>query len=192
MFKALPQNSSVVSIRSISVEAIDKSFAWGYFDGSAAGEPKLCGTGGMMFLSKVHFFSFKDGLGLGTNNFAELRALKLLLYLARRNLVVKFQAFGDSQLAINWASGKYHLRILELAMILLDVHRITDSFDSVVFKNIYRERNTAADVLAKDGGRILEGFGQLWNIVLMKLWKPFRFSKLIVSMGHGGVLIVWY
>ena len=83
MFKALPQKSSMVSIRSISVEAIDKSFAWGYFDRSAAGEPNMCGAGGMLFLSDVHFFSFKAGLGMGTNNFAELCALKLLLYLAR-------------------------------------------------------------------------------------------------------------
>ena len=34
------------------------------------------------FLSDVHYFSFKAGLGLGTNNFAELCALKLLLTLA--------------------------------------------------------------------------------------------------------------
>ena len=152
----------MVSFRSISVEDIDKSYAWGYFDGSAAGEPKLCGAGGMMFLSDVHFFSFKAGLGVGTNNFAELCALKLLLYMARRNSVVKIQVFDDSQLAINWAYGKYQLRNLELAMILLDVNRLTDSFESVVFKHIYRERNSTADALAKAGGRILEGF---WSIM---------------------------
>ena len=97
----------MVSIRSIFVESIDKSFAWGYFDGSAAGDPKLCGARGMLFLSDVHFFSFKAGLGMGTNNFAELCALKLLLLLARRNSMDKIQVFGDSQLVINWASGKY-------------------------------------------------------------------------------------
>ena len=61
----------------------------------------------MLFLSDVHFFSFKAGLGLGTNNFAELCALKLLLYMARRNSLDKIQIFGDSQLVINWAYGKY-------------------------------------------------------------------------------------
>ena len=64
------------------------------------------------------FFSFKAGLGMGTNNFAELCAPKLLLYLARRNSLVKIQVFSDSQLAINWASGKYQLMNIELAMIL--------------------------------------------------------------------------
>ena len=47
-------------------------------------------------------------------------------------------------------------------MILLDVNRLTDSFESIVFKHIYRERNSAADALAKAGGRILEGF---WSIM---------------------------
>ena len=111
----------------------------------------------MLFISDAHFFSFKVGLGMGTNNFAELCALKILLYLARRNSLDKIQIFGDSQLVINWASGKYRLLNLELAMILQDVNRLTDSFDYVVFKHIYRERNSSVDALAKDGGSILEG-----------------------------------
>ena len=73
----------------------------------------------------------------------------------------KIQIFGDSQLVINWAFGKYRLLNIELAMILQDVHRFTDSFEYVSFKHIYRERNSIADALAKAGGRILEGF---WDI----------------------------
>ena len=46
-------------------------------------------------------------------------------------------------------------------MILQEVNRLTDCFDYVVLKHIYRERNTYADVLAKAGGMILEGF---WSI----------------------------
>ena len=76
--------------------------------------------------------------------------------------MVKIQVFGDSQLAINQASGKYQLRNLDLALILLDVNRLTDSFESVVFKHIYRERNSAADALANAGGWILEGY---WSIM---------------------------
>ena len=90
----------------------------GYFDGSAVGDPKICGAGGMLFISDIHFFSFKAGLGLGTNNYAELCALKLLLRLTRKNNLDKIQVFGDSQLVINWASGKYRLLNIELAMIL--------------------------------------------------------------------------
>ena len=96
MMMDLPQKNSVVIIRSIYVEVIDKSFACGFFYGSAAGEPKICGAGGMLYISDEHYFSYKDGLGLGTNNYAELCALKLLLYLARRNSLAKIHIFDDS------------------------------------------------------------------------------------------------
>ena len=98
---------------------------------------------------------------MGTNNFAELCALKLLLILARRHSLDKIQIFGDSQLVINWAAGKFRLLNIELALILRDVISIADYFDTVSFRHVYREWNTAADALAKAGGRILEGS---WSI----------------------------
>ena len=45
MMRSLPQETAVVKIRSIFVEVIDNSFAWGFFDGYAAGAPKICGVG---------------------------------------------------------------------------------------------------------------------------------------------------
>ena len=98
---------------------------------------------------------------MGTNNFAELCALKILLTLARRNSLDKIHIFGDSQLVINWASGKYPLLNLELSMILKDVNWFTDCFKIFSFNHIYRERNSSADALATAGGRILEGY---WSI----------------------------
>ena len=115
----------------------------------------------MLYISHEHYFSFKAGLGLGTNNYAELCALKLLLFLARRNSLAKIHIFGDSQLVINWASGKFRLLNLDLSMILQEVNRLTDCFDYVFLKHIYRERNSFADALAKAGGLILEGY---WTI----------------------------
>ena len=47
-------------------------------------------------------------------------------------------------------------------MILRDVNNIADCFDTVSFRHIYWERNSAADALAKAGGRILEGS---WSIL---------------------------
>ena len=85
----------------MSVEVIDKTYAWSFFDGFVAGVLNICGAGGMMYISDDHFFSFKAGLGMGANNFAELCALKLLLIFARRNSLDKIQIFGDSQLLIN-------------------------------------------------------------------------------------------
>ena len=57
----------------------------GYFDGSRAGVPHICGAGGLLYISNVHFFTFPAGLGLGTNNFAKLMELKLLITLALKH-----------------------------------------------------------------------------------------------------------
>ena len=70
----------MVKIRIVSVDNIDKTYPWGYFDGSAAGEPKICGAGGMLYISDEHYFSFKAGLGIGTNNYAEF-CIKASFYL---------------------------------------------------------------------------------------------------------------
>ena len=72
-----------MKIRYVVAEIIDKSYLWGYFDVSTTEEPKSCGARGMMYISDEHYFSFKAGLGLGTNNLAELCALKLLFSLAK-------------------------------------------------------------------------------------------------------------
>ena len=60
MMKNLPQSISVASIISIFVEDIDKTYAWGYFDGSAAGDPMIFGAGGILFISDIHFFLSKQ------------------------------------------------------------------------------------------------------------------------------------
>ena len=71
------------------------------------------------------------------------------------------QIFGDSQLVINWATGKYRIQNIQLAHIFLKVHRLADLFETVHFMHIYRERNTRADLLAKDGSNILNGYWQI-------------------------------
>ena len=129
------------NIRSVVVENIDKTYPWGYFDGSAAGDPKICGAGGMLYISDGHYFSFRDGLGTGTNNFAKICALKILLTLAREKNIVKIHLFGDSQLVINWANGKFRLLNLELAQVLNEVNRLSDMFEHLVLKHIYHKRN---------------------------------------------------
>ena len=66
-------------VREIREETIDKSLPWGYFDGAAHGDPNYCGAGAALYLEEDHFFLLKWGLGLGTNNKAELLALYMLL-----------------------------------------------------------------------------------------------------------------
>ena len=55
----------------------------------------------MLYILYDHYFSFKAGLGFGTNNFVELLGLKLLLTLALEKHISKLHIFGDSLLVIN-------------------------------------------------------------------------------------------
>ena len=50
---------------------------------------------------------------------------------------------------------------LELLWLLHEVNIISYMFEYVELKHIYRERNSHADILAKEGASILEGF---WHI----------------------------
>ena len=68
-------------LREICEETIDKSTPWGYFDGSAQGNPTYCGAGGVLNILEDQYVLMKWGLGRGTNNRVELSALyKLLIY----------------------------------------------------------------------------------------------------------------
>ena len=133
----------------------------GFFYGSASGDPQICGAGEILFLKDDHFFTFKAGLGVGTNNLAELYALKLLLILALDKQLSNIQVFGDSLLVINWITGKFRIHNLQLAQILQEVIRLLNLFEQADFKHIYRERNASADSLANDGGKVLDGY---WHI----------------------------
>ena len=62
------------------------------------------------------------------------------------------------------------MRNLELSQVLLEVNRLSDMFENVMFKHIYRERNSHAYILAKDGASVLEGY---WHI------KEYRADEII-------------
>ena len=143
-----------MKIRIISEEVIDRTKFWGFFDGSASGNPKVCGAGGILFLKNDHYITFKAGLGVGSNNFAELSALKLLIILALNKQILNIEFFGDSMLVINWISGKFRIHNLQLAQILQEVNILSDLFEQADFKHIYRERNTLADKLANERRKV--------------------------------------
>ena len=147
-----------MKIRIISEEVIDRTKPWGFFYGSTLGNPKVCGVGGILFLKDDHFITFKASLGVGSNNYVELSALKLLIILALKKQIMNIQIFGDSMLVINWISGKFRVHNMQLAQFLQEVIRLAHFFDQAVFKHIYRERNTCADKLANEGGKVQSGY----------------------------------
>ena len=115
MLSSYHPDNEAMKIRIISEEIVDKTKPWSFLDGSASGNLHLCGDGGILYLKEDHYFTFKAGLGVGTNNLAELYAMKLLLILALDKQITKIQDFGDSLLIINWITGKFRIHNLQLA-----------------------------------------------------------------------------
>ena len=79
--------------------------AIGHFGGLAIGWRCIRCTnlgGACLYLNQSHFFQISLGLGTGTNNYAELMTLKLLLCFANERNCRQLQVYGDSMVVINW------------------------------------------------------------------------------------------
>ena len=80
LYNSFPEDIRAGRARRILALDIDRSLPWAFFDGEA--QNNMCGGGAVLFLTDSHFFAMSLGLGGGTNNFAELMSLKLLLMFA--------------------------------------------------------------------------------------------------------------
>ena len=129
-------------------EIIDHRRAWAYFDGAsnAAG----CGGGAILYLNDHHFYHIRMGLGPGSNNYAELNCLRLLLTFAQDIHCNAIQIFGDSLLVINWFNNLALCHSHTLSALLREVHYLKGLFDSISVTHIYRSRNNMADILSKE------------------------------------------
>lgn len=82
---------------------IKEGIPWAFFDG--ASQNNKAGAGISIYLNSDHFLKAAVGLGSGSNNYAELAALHLLLcWLLQRNIST-IQIFGDSLTVIKWVNG---------------------------------------------------------------------------------------
>ena len=79
---------------------IDRTSPWGFFDG--ASQNKFCGGGAILYLAENHSFELIAGLLEGSNNYAKLLNLKLLLTYAVEKGCRTIKIFGDSLNVINW------------------------------------------------------------------------------------------
>ena len=85
---------------------IDKPNPWGFFYGAKQGLPKLCSSGGILFIYDNHFIKFKVGLNLSRDNWIELMDIICLIKISLDKGVWHIQFFGDSSLSINWNKGR--------------------------------------------------------------------------------------
>ena len=65
-------------------------------------------------------------------------------------------------LFLNWVNGQYRIHNSQLSSFLNEVLIISELMELVVYKHIYRERNSLAYELAKAGTLVQEGY---WHIM---------------------------
>jgi len=144
--------------RELEVE-IDRSVPWGYFDGAA--QENRCGGGALLFLSDSHYFTLSCGMGEGSNNFAELMSLKLLLVFAVEKGCLNLNVFGDSMNVINWITKTQACRNMRLEMIISSIRMVLQGIDNFACRHVYRENNMEADRASKEGLHLAMG---VWKI----------------------------
>ena len=131
---------------------IDKTLPWAFFDGAA--QNNLCGGGAVLYLSDSHYFAMSLGLGGGTNNFAELMSLKLLLMFALEAGCSALNFYGDSMNVIQWINHTQECWNLRLAHIISNIRQLLLRFDFFSCQHVYREINQVADKASKEGLRL--------------------------------------
>jgi ribonuclease HI len=152
-----PQEKNNPIVWNVQIECINHSRPWAYFDGASQNDGQVCGGGIVLHLSSAHHFNITMGLVQGSNNYAKLMALKLLLIFVGEKGIDSLQVFGDSMVVINWIRKSQVCHNIRLSPLLNEVLTISNSYRVLSFHHVYREQNEAADKLSKEGLQLALG-----------------------------------
>lgn len=128
-----------------------------YTDGGSSGNPGRAACAYAIYLHNEVFYKHAEGLGLGTNNFAEysalIRALEKVVSLIQSDLLQglsKIHVFSDSELMVKQVTGLYKIKndmIKIYAAKVKELERIIAV--PVTYTHIPREKNKLADSLVR-------------------------------------------
>ena len=121
-------------------------------DGAARGNPGPAGAGAQITTPDGDVVAeIAEGLGEATNNVAEYTAVILGLERAKELGGTEILLRSDSQLLINQLTGVYRVKTPHLQPLHRRVRGLAESFGTIRFEHVPRERNTEADRLANLG-----------------------------------------
>lgn len=121
-----------------------------YSDGGARGNPGPAGIGFVLLVGGNDQIEGQDFIDRATNNQAEYLALKKGLMKALEEGVAELACFLDSELVVKQMRGEYRVKDQALRVIFEDVQRLAESFESISFTHIRREKNKEADRLVNE------------------------------------------
>nr|XP_034930821.1 uncharacterized protein LOC118061489 [Populus alba] len=128
-------------------------FKWNV-DGSSLGKPGLSGIGGALRNHQGHLLGiFSLQVGILDSNIAELRAVVKAIelsaskcFLHHKHIIIE----SDSANVISWMHNT-HNRPWMHRDLFSTVQKLTSLFGSITFSHVYRESNSLADCMAKQG-----------------------------------------
>ena len=138
----------ILKVRKIGPKPL-KCFPCGFFDGAA--EDFRGGSGCVIYINDSHFFSFSMGCGRSSNTRAELLACWALLRVSMMMGIPIQLIYGDSLVIISWLNRSSALDVHSLMHWCFDIRHMLHLGPPMIFNHIYREHNSLADALSKQG-----------------------------------------
>jgi len=119
------------------------------FDGCSKDNPGIAGAGAVIYKfneeisSKIKFVGNNS-----TNNAAEYTGLIIGLKEAYELGIKSLMVEGDSLLVIKQMKGEYKVKSSNLIDLYNEANNLSNKFDNIYFRHIYRENNKRADELS--------------------------------------------
>lgn len=128
-----------------------------YFDGCSKGNPGPGGAGAVIYDQNQEKEEQKEIVALTewvgvkvTNNYAEYSGLRAGLRSALELGIKELLVCGDSLLVIKQISGQYKVKSPNLLQIYEECKELSNQFEQIEFRHVYRDSNKRADKLSND------------------------------------------
>jgi ribonuclease HI len=122
-------------------------------DGGSRKNPGPAAIGIVLFNeSREIIESYKEYIGITTNNVAEYNALKKSLQLASKQTSEEVHIFMDSELIVNQVKGMYKVKAINLQPLFEEVKSLEKNFKRIIYNYVPRtnEYQILADKLVNE------------------------------------------
>lgn len=120
-------------------------------DGGSRGNPGPAGIGAVLADEKGKAVKeISEYIGQATNNQAEYLAVVRALEEAKKLGAEELDFFLDSELVVKQLNREYKVKDKGLAPLFIKAYNACFGFKKVVFKHVFREKNTEADKLVNE------------------------------------------
>ncbi len=122
-----------------------------FTDGGSRGNPGPAAIGGcVVSLNGEILFTFKEFIGITTNNAAEYKALINGLMLSLDNEIKELSCFLDSELVVKQLNGQYKVKSPDIKILYDEVKTLSRKFSKLSFSHVPRSKNSVADKLVNE------------------------------------------